>query len=365
MGNRLKYIESGSMDPYYNLALEEHLLYRCREGERILYLWQNEKTVVLGRNQDAASECPLELLKRDGICLVRRNSGGGAVYHDSGNLNYTFLAREKDYDVPGQMEVVFAALRGLGFPAEFSGRNDILVEGRKVSGNAFFTSGDSCCHHGTLMVDVDLDAVERYLRPGADKLAARGVASVRTRVANLREFRPGLGLEELKEALRSSFGRILGGSCEALVLSEADRTDIGKRRERFADLRWVYGESKKYEHRLSHRFVWGGVTLWVHVDRGVVSDVRIDTDAMEPGLPEVLRERLLGTPYKKEALYQAVLRRDKEILQWNKGTLQSGKEAVQPDKASSGKIDGMDGARALTGICEEIAGWLLKEQLGG
>ena len=351
MGIKLTYIESGDMDPYYNLALEEHLLYRCREGERILYLWQNEKTVVLGRNQDAASECPLELLKKDGICLARRNSGGGAVYHDSGNLNYTFLAREKNYDVPGQMEVVLAALRGLGFPAEFSGRNDILAEGRKVSGNAFFTSGDSCCHHGTLMVDVDLDAVEKYLHPGADKLAARGVASVRSRVANLREFRPGLRLKELKEALRFSFGQIFGDSCKALVLSEADRADIGKRREKFADPRWVYGESKKYEHRLSRRFAWGGVTLWVHVEQGVVADVRVDTDAMEPRLPEVLRERLLGVPYKKDALYDAILQPDQV--------------ALRPDRMASGKIDGMDGAATITGICEEIEGWLLKKQLGG
>ncbi len=379
MGNRLKCIESGSLDPYYNLALEEHLLYCCREGERILYLWQNEKTVVLGRNQDAASECPLELLKRDGICLARRNSGGGAVYHDSGNLNYTFIARERDYDVPGQMEAVLAALRGLGFPAEFSGRNDILAEGRKVSGNAFFISGGSCCHHGTLMVDVDLNAVEKYLRPGADKLAARGVASVRSRVANLREFRPRLRLDELKEALRSSFGQVFGGSCEALVLSEADSAGIGKRREKFAAPRWVYGEPEKYEHRLSRRFSWGGVTLWVYVEQGVVADVRVDTDAMEPGLPEVLRERLLGVPYKKDALYQAVLQPDQEVLRPDKeslhrdqGALQPDKEAVQPHQAAlqpdwmaPGKIGGMEEAAALTGICGEIAGWLLKGQLGG
>ncbi len=347
---KLTFVESRSLDPYYNLALEGHLLHCCREGERILYLWQNERTVVLGRNQDAESECPVELLKRDGIHLARRSSGGGAVYHDRENLNYTFLARERDYDVPGQLEVVLSALREIGIPAEFSGRNDILAHGRKVSGNAFFTGGGSCCHHGTLMVGVDLAAAERYLRPKGDKLAAHGVPSVRSRVANLREFRPGLKMDELKQALRLSFERRYGGYCDSMSLSAEDLADIGRRRETYADRRWIYGESGKYGHGLSRRFAWGEVTLRVRLDRGVVADVQADTDAMEPGLPEALRERLLGVPFENRALYEAVLKPD---------------AAAVERAGDSGRTDefGMTGIPA--GVREEIAGWLLEGQLGG
>ena len=201
MIRRLLVCRSRSFDPYENLALEEALLSRVGEGELILYLWQNEGTVVIGRNQNPWKECRTALLAEEGGHLARRLSGGGAVFHDRGNLNFTFLMNEADYDLPRQLTVLEQACRSLGIPAQRSGRNDLLAEGRKFSGNAFYKHAGKAYHHGTLMLDVDLERVSRYLSPSKAKLAAKGVDSVRSRVVNLREFVPELTIDRLADAL--------------------------------------------------------------------------------------------------------------------------------------------------------------------
>ena len=201
MIRRLLVCRSRSFDPYENLALEEALLSRVGEGELILYLWQNEGTVVIGRNQNPWKECRTALLAEEGGHLARRLSGGGAVFHDRGNLNFTFLMNEADYDLPRQLTVLERACRSLGIPAQRSGRNDLLAEGRKFSGNAFYKHNGKAYHHGTLMLDVDLERVSRYLSPSKAKLAAKGVDSVRSRVVNLREFVPELTIDRLADAL--------------------------------------------------------------------------------------------------------------------------------------------------------------------
>ena len=143
---------TGCIEPYRNLAVERYLLEHTPAGSVTLYLWQNKNTVVIGRNQNPWAECNMAQLRRDGGHLVRRLSGGGAVYHDSGNLNFTFLTDARTYNLARQLEVITGALKSLGINAGKSGRNDILVDGRKVSGNAFYTSGGKKYHHGTLLI---------------------------------------------------------------------------------------------------------------------------------------------------------------------------------------------------------------------
>ena len=157
MIKRLSIFEGVSFDPHYNLAVEQYLLETVAEDQCILYLWQNENTVVIGRNQNPWKECKTTLLSQEGGHLARRLSGGGAVFHDLGNLNFTFLLPQADYDLDKQLDVIQTAVSSLGISTERSGRNDVLAEGRKFSGNAFYKNGNQAYHHGTLLVNADMD----------------------------------------------------------------------------------------------------------------------------------------------------------------------------------------------------------------
>ena len=232
--------ESTGHGPYRNLAREERLMDLCDDGP-ILYLWQNERTVVIGRNQDPARECRAALLEAEGGHLARRLSGGGAVYHDLGNLNFSFLARRQDYDVAKQLDVVCRAVEGFGLHAAFSGRNDLEIDGRKFSGSAFYERNDTCCHHGTVMIDVDRAALDRYLTVPAEKLSSKGVPSVQARVVELRELAPDVTVEKVKAALLAAFARVYGEEPRRLDLSVLDADKLAAGEARFRDRGWIYG----------------------------------------------------------------------------------------------------------------------------
>ena len=198
MVEKITYIESGQFHPYKNLAVEEYLLLHCEPQECILYLWQNQNTVVIGRNQNAWKECKVESLEENGGHLARRLSGGGAVYHDLGNLNFTFLVSKENYSIDRQLEVIVKAVQKLGAKAEKSGRNDILIDGKKFSGNAFFDSKGYYYHHGTLLLNVDTASMSRFLNPSKAKLQSKGIDSVRSRVVNLSSLCPDITVDTIQ-----------------------------------------------------------------------------------------------------------------------------------------------------------------------
>lgn len=237
----ISFIESAGHDPYRNLATEEQLLGMCDDGP-ILYLWQNERTVVIGRNQEPRRECRAALLEAEGGHLARRLSGGGAVYHDLGNLNFSFLARREDYDVPKQLGVICRAMESLGLPAVPSGRNDLEIDGRKFSGNAFYERNGRYCHHGTVMIDVDRAALDRYLTVPEKKLASKGVASVQARVVDLRELVMDVTVEKVKAALLAAFEHIYGEKCRKMDISMLDGDALKAGEDRFRDRAWIYGK---------------------------------------------------------------------------------------------------------------------------
>lgn len=306
MIDRLTYIESGGHDPYRNLAIEEYLMSRCGERECILYLWQNQRTVVVGRNQDPWKECRVDMLEEEGGHLARRNSGGGAVYHDLGNLNFTFLARKENYDVKRQLGVVRLALEALGAEAELSGRNDLLIDGWKFSGNAFYENGDFCCHHGTVMLDVDMGALSRYLTPSEKKLDSKGVDSVRARVKNLKELLPELTAVELKESFRWAFERGYKGKSQAVPLEALDAWELKKREQRFSSGEWKYGRNFEFQRELSHRFSWGELSLRLQIRRGRITDAAVYSDALRLALLGKLPMSLKGARYERGALRAAL-----------------------------------------------------------
>ena len=284
--------EGVSNDPHYNLAVEQHLLETVKEGQCILYLWQNQNTVVIGRNQNPWKECRTTLLAEEGGHLARRLSGGGAVFHDLGNLNFTFLVPQEDYSLDRQFTVIQNAVRSLGIPAEKSGRNDVLSEGRKFSGNAFFKHNGKAYHHGTLLVDVDMAKLSRYLNPSKAKLQSKGVDSVRSRVVNLKELNPELTIDTLKAALLHAFTEVYG--CEPQILKEEnlDMAEILRIAERNRSWDWNFGAKMPFSCEFEERFPWGGVQIQLDVDNGVIRQAKVYSDSMDWSFVAVLEELL-------------------------------------------------------------------------
>lgn len=301
IGN-ISYIESEDTDPYRNLAVEEQLLLHCGEDECILYLWQNKNTVVVGRNQNIWKECLVSRMEEEHAYPARRLSGGGAVYHDLGNLNFTFLVKKQNYDVGRQLEVILTAVRKLGIHAERSGRNDLLINGHKFSGNASYKKGDCCYHHGTLMVDVDLGELSRYLTVSKEKLQSKGVDSVKARVVNLREYAPDLNVRLMKEKLLEAFKEVYGMKVNIRRTEELSEKELKEGMQRFSSWDWIFGRPIDFQHELEKRFGWGQITLQFQVQNGRIKDINVFSDSMKPGFMEELPRYLKNIRYARNAI---------------------------------------------------------------
>lgn len=295
-----------SVNPYHNIATEKRLLEKVQPGESILYLWQNKNTVVIGRNQNPWVECRTTMLEQDGGFLARRLSGGGAVFHDMGNLNFTFLVAEEDYDLDKQFSVIEKACAYAGIAASRSGRNDILAEGCKFSGNAFYHSQGKAYHHGTLLVNVDMPNLNKYLTPPKSKLEAKGVASVRSRVINLSELSPSLNIPLMAEYMEKAFGDIYGGTPQPLSLTQEDILLINQYKEELSSWDWLYGQKLPFSFECSKRFTWGEVTLQLQLASGHIEKAQVFTDAMDWSLGDTLEKALTGCPFTLMAMCNAL-----------------------------------------------------------
>lgn len=300
----IKYMIGKENDPHYNLALEEYLLNHIKE-ECILYLWQNEKTVVIGRNQNAHKECKIRELEEDGGNFVRRLSGGGAVFHDLGNLNFTFLVKKEDYDVNKQLEVILKAVNSFAIPAEKSGRNDITVHGKKFSGNAFYESHGNCYHHGTLLVHVDKEKLSYYLNVSQDKLVAKGVDSVKSRVINLTEYVDTLTISSLQNSLIEAFSEVY--ECVARkYMDNIDENELTKLSDKFASWDWKYGKRLEGNYTMSKRFPWGGVDLVFHIDAGRIKGCVLYSDTLDTNLAKIIETRLTDQVFNSKDMINAL-----------------------------------------------------------
>ncbi|MDO4392962.1 MAG: lipoate--protein ligase [Bacillota bacterium] len=306
MVKEISYFISDNFKPYENLSVEEYLLEDCHEDECIMYLWQNKKTVVIGKNQNAWKECQAENLEKDGGYVVRRLSGGGAVYHDTGNLNFTFLVRKENYDLDKQLQVIINAVNSLGIKAEKSGRNDILAEGRKFSGNAFYRKGDYCYHHGTLMVDVDTGALLRYLTVSDAKLKSKGVASVKSRVTNLKALNPEITIESLKESLIEAFQSVYGLKATERTMEDIPQELLKSKVDRFSSWDWIYGRKIDFQYELTGKTEAGEVTLQLQVKAGIITDLLVYSDSMDDKTSQRITELLKGAKYSDDVIDKAL-----------------------------------------------------------
>lgn len=306
MITRLRIYETQNTNPHQNLATEKHLMDITQPGECLLYLWQNKNTVVIGKNQNPWLECRTSLLEEEGGLLARRLSGGGAVFHDLGNLNFTFIMHKEDYDLDKQLSVIQTACAIAGIKAEKSGRNDVLADGRKFSGNAFYQNRTHAYHHGTLMVDVDKDKLGRYLSPPKAKLEAKGVTSVRSRVVNLKELNEDLTIDKLKAYMIEAFNQVYGMIAEPLTLTDGDFAEINKLKEEYSSWEYLYGTPLPFTFACEARFDWGYVQLQLEAKEGIIRGAKVYTDAMDWVLPETLEMALLGCRFETTTMQKAL-----------------------------------------------------------
>lgn len=301
----------GITDPRINLAIEEYLLKNMDvEKDPFLLFYINEPSIIIGKNQNTAEEINTDYVDSNGIHVVRRLSGGGAVYHDLGNLNYSFITvddGESFRNFRKFTEPVVKALNELGVNAELSGRNDLMAEGRKVSGNAQFSTRGRMYSHGTLMFDTNVDEVVSALKVSKEKIESKGIKSIRSRVANISEFlQEPMTVEEFRSKILHS---IFEGeeNVKYWELTDKDWEGIHEiSRERYGNWDWNYGKSPKFNVKHSHRFPVGGIDVRLQVEKGMVEDAKIFGDFFGVGDVSEIENAITGVKYERASLDEAV-----------------------------------------------------------
>lgn len=309
----MRYLRNDNTDPLYNMAFDEYALEQLPLDEPLFFLWQNSPSVIIGLNQNVYSEVNLDYLREHGITLARRVTGGGAVYHDLGNLNYTIVGRSADLerDYPKYAHYMLHALRALSVDAELSGRNDILVGGRKVSGYAKRVYKDRLMVHGTLMYDVDLQRLTDALTPSVEKLAAKGISSVRSRVDNLRNYLPHTitNVSDLLHQLEQHLSRQYED--QEYLLNEEQLAAITRlRNQKFATYEWIYGRSPHTSLVRSARFSCGRIEVSLQISEGSIAECHISGDFMGNLSAAQLESLLQGVRYERDALRERIVQTD-------------------------------------------------------
>ena len=292
------YIESPHTDPHFNLAMEQYLFDTIGRDDELFFLWQNANAIIVGKNQNTEAEINKAFVAEKEIKVVRRLSGGGAVYHDLGNLNFTFIvdARGKDsLDLRLFCEPVQKLLQSMGIDAQISGRNDITIGGKKFSGNAQYLRDGRCLHHGTILFDTNLETAAESLLPSGDKLQSKGIASVRSRITNVREHlaTTTCTLSEFKEKLKLA---VLGSDFTQYHLTEADLSAVAKlQTERYATWDWNFGSSPRFSLQKSRRIDGcGKIELHLDVKNGLIEALRFFGDFFGSRETSEIAAKLVG-----------------------------------------------------------------------
>ncbi len=300
---------SDSTDPWFNLAVEDTIFRSMPANQRVLFLWRNADTVVIGRAQNPWRECKTDKMAQDKVKLARRQTGGGAVFHDLGNTNFTFMAGKPEYDKSVSTSIVLNALRRIGINGVENGRNDLVLEEqdsiKKFSGSAYRETIDRGFHHGTLLLSADLSRLADYLNPDPKKLQAKGITSVKSRVINLNTIKPDITHQDVCQAMIAAYSDYYQQDVIPEVISPQHFTNLPGFEDKFAlqsSWDWNFGQTPPFNHRLDERFSWGGVDVYLDVEKGSIQQATIFTDALDPTPIEKLAASLQGQNYQQHTI---------------------------------------------------------------
>ncbi|MFK3916660.1 lipoate--protein ligase [Psychrobacter sp. NPDC078501] len=302
---KLRILKSAVTNPWFNLATEDWIFNTLNPDSHTLFLWRNSETVVIGRSQNPWVECKTDKMEADDVFLARRQSGGGAVFHDLGNTNFTFLSPSDAYDQEANFTIIINALQKLGIGATLSGRNDMQVGDRKISGSAFRHAADRSFHHGTLLVNANMQKLGDYLNPHPLKLKAKGIKSVRARVANLVDFNEAINHETLSNAIIEAFCEYHGETAQVEQLDEASlakQPTLNAYYQQMADWDWRFGKTPEFTHHIETRFDWGMMDVHMDVKQAIITEVVIFSDALNVELIDLLKNTLTGIKYNKKEI---------------------------------------------------------------
>lgn len=309
----LRLLLSNSHDPWFNLAVEETIFTHMPADQKVLFLWRNNNTVVIGRAQNPWRECNTGKMSDDGIKLARRSSGGGAVFHDLGNTCFTFMAGKPDYNKTISTQIIVEALNSLGLNINAVGRNDLVLstpEGdKKISGSAYRETPDRGFHHGTILLNANLNKLNDYLNPDPKKLQAKGITSVRSRVTNLCDYLPTINHDSVCQVIIDHFFDYYKTTVTAEIISPQSMPDLPGFTPVFAkqsSWQWNFGNAPAFSHMVAERFAWGNIEFHFDIEQGVISRCQLFTDSLQPAPLQQFAELVQQSRYSVTSINDAI-----------------------------------------------------------
>jgi len=312
-----KIIISTENDPMYNLALEGYLIEESSEDIEILYLWQNSMCIVHGRSQNPWSECKVTEFTNDGGTVVRRASGGGAVYQDLGNICFTILSPASQKSKERNFAIVCDALKQLGLQGEVSGRNDLMVNSKKISGSAFQITSQRFCHHGTMLINANLANAAKYLTPHSKKLESKGIKSVASRIANLTDFDSSIDKDSFNKAIITAFENVFEIEENPKYVGKemlAEHLKLREKFEMFSSLDWRLGKTPEFTHKTEFKNEFGLFSVHLLVQQGIITDAKVFSDSLDPDSVDKISPLLIGKSYSKSGV-KSIVSDDKLVHQ--------------------------------------------------
>ena len=309
----MKYIDWKETDPQINLAFEEYVFNQMDQDQSYFLLWQNDNAVIVGKHQNTIEEINQEYIRENDIKVVRRLSGGGAVYHDLGNLNFTFIVNDRgreQFDFQTFTRPLVEALKTLGVNAEFNSRNDIAIDGKKFSGNSQYAKRGRILHHGTILFNSNLATIQSALKVKKDKIESKGIKSVKSRVANITDYLDETyTMEDFKAALLKAM--FANDNLEKITLSNEEIQAIEQlKTEKYATWDWNYGKSPQYNLRKERKCDFGLITVLLQVEKGEIKDLHFYGDYFGNGDIQELEALFVGVKPSEAALSKVLINTD-------------------------------------------------------